>query len=362
MARLPKNKEAPGIYRRGDAFWLRFTLDGIQQRVSLHTDDYATAVIKAKETRKNPSSIASKPTASTWDKAISGYIKKKIALGKFTPNTAVTARYAIQAFKDFTGLPSPQDIAPEILQNFYNAQRKIKAEATARGDAMRAHAFLNFYKISAEYPTFRGIVNVRDEVVPLSKIRELIQACPRNDLQFILLAGFCAGMRKDEIIMARPSWFDFEHNRIKIPARDGDWTPKSKRGRSIPLTADFQAFFDNYKKAFPDWNEADFILHPKAEGQRYRWDFRRPFNEYMKSKGMTKVTPHTMRHSFITHLATNNVSLAVISAISGDRIKTLETNYLHVNPKNEVLTDVFDERTDLDKIKEMFEDLKKKLR
>jgi site-specific recombinase XerD len=109
-------------------------------------------------------------------------------------------------------------------------------------------------------------------------------------------------------------------------------------------------------------HEAEFILHPKTEGQRYRWDFRRLFNKYMKSKGMTKVTPHTMRHSFITHLATNDVSLAVISAISGDGIKTLETNYMHINPKNKLLSDVFDERTDLDKIKDKFEDLKKKLR
>ena len=279
MARIPDNKEAPGIFRRGNAFWLRFTLNGVQQRVSLHTDDYATAVKKAKETRKNPSSVAVKKEAGSWEKAIDGYIKKKLAGDEFTPNTAITVRYALQALKEFARLPSPQDIPPKILQEFYNAKRKKKAEATARGEAMRAHAFLSFCDIPVEYPTFRGTVNVRDEVVSLPKIRELIQECPRNDLQFVLLAGFYAGMRKDEIIMARPSWFDFEHNRIKIPARDGDWTPKSKRPRFIPLSADFQAYFDNYRKVFPDWKEAEFVLHPKANGVRYRWDFRRPFNQ-----------------------------------------------------------------------------------
>ncbi len=36
----------------------------------------------------------------------------------------------------------------------------------------------------------------------------LISECPDRELKFILYCGFHAGLRKGEIVQARPEWFD----------------------------------------------------------------------------------------------------------------------------------------------------------
>jgi integrase len=354
MGRKPNNSHAPGIYNRGGVFWLRFTADGKQCRVSLKTDDYATAVINAEAVRKNPSVAKPAPLEGSWDKLIEDYINKKCRLGAFTKNTSQTVRYACQAFGHFVGNIPLDKIKPDSLQDFYEFKFNQGAESTARGYATKAHTFLSWYKIEMPFPKFRGHVASRDVVVPRAKMDELIADCPRTDLLFVLLCGFHAGMRKDEIIHARPAWFDLNNNRVTIPAQDGDWTSKSKRKRQIPLSRQFQLYFRALELSFPNWRQLPWILHPEAKGKRYRWDFRRPFTDYMASKGLLNVSPHTMRHSFITYLAENGQEIAIISALSGDRIKTLETNYLHVKASADDLSDILEGITPEAKMRDVF--------
>ena len=68
----------------------------------------------------------------------------------------------------------------------------------------------------------------------------------------------------------------------------------------MPMTAAFQAFIrDEYGLREP------FMLHPENEHRknRHRYDFRRPFYEYMEKQECEWVTPHIMRHTFATLLA-----------------------------------------------------------
>ncbi len=60
-----------------------------------------------------------------------------------------------------------------------------------------------------------------------------------------------------------------------------------------------------------------------------------------KKRGLDNVSPHTMRHTFITHLADGGFSATQISAWSGDRIKTLETNYLHTSAPKGAIDDLY---------------------
>src|SRR4029077_7797113 len=75
---------------------------------------------------------------------------------------------------------------------------------------------------------------------------------------------------------------------------------KDLEERTVPMTAAFQAFIrDEYGLREP------FMLHPENEHgkNRCRYDFRRPFYEHMKAHGCPWVTPHIMRHTFASLLA-----------------------------------------------------------
>src|SRR5439155_23224783 len=137
----------------------------------------------------------------------------------------------------------------------------------------------------------------------------LIKECQREDLSFVLLCGFHAGLRKNEIIEARPWWFDLSAGLLHVRA-----TPtikfKDREERTIPLTQQFQGFLSGYGLREP------YMLRPEVKHgrNRYRYDFTRPFIEHAKSLGLerigqTKLTPHLMRHTFASLLVSGGVSL-----------------------------------------------------
>ena len=349
MARPPKSEIAPGVFLRGKIYWLRYTPKGggDQVRIPLGTSDKMEAIRLADEKRGKP--LPGKARRKKWDNEVESYIRQGLATRRFRKNTTDSLAFGAKAFGDWSGVTGTEEVTSELLQAFYDVhsgwRKPTKGErkpnfvnvATAQGYASKLGTFLRCSGCVTKV-NFRGMRAARREVVvSVETIKTLINECPRADLKFVLLAGFHAGMRKEEIIMSRPEWFLKEAGRVWIPeiqvVGGRMWDVKSKRPRKLPLTPDFIKFL---KADFGDWKQQAYMLHPDARGDRYRWDFRRPFTEYMIKHGLWRkggrenVSPHTMRHTYITHLAEAGYNVQQMAAWSGDRIKTLETNYLHV--------------------------------
>jgi integrase len=162
----------------------------------------------------------------------------------------------------------------------------------------------------------------------------LIKSCTREDLAFVLHAGFHAGLRKNEIIEARPWWFDVEAGILHLRE-----TPtikfKDREERSIPLTREFVVFLKSYGLREP------YMLRPEVKHRknRYRYDFSKPFFQHLKNQklqkvGQTKVTPHLMRHTFASLLASAGVSLYKIAIWLGDAPGVVEERYARISPRD----------------------------
>jgi integrase len=152
------------------------------------------------------------------------------------------------------------------------------------------------------------------------------------DLLFICYCGFYAGMRKDEIVEARPEWFDLDLNLIHV-GRTETFSVKNKKDRSVPMHPEFREFLECYMKS------GTFMLRPelvKGKGL-YRYDFRKKFAALMKSVGLSWVTPHVMRHTFASLLATQDVSLFKIAKWLGDTLATTEKHYAHLVPQDDTI-------------------------
>ena len=93
-------------------------------------------------------------------------------------------------------------------------------------------------------------------------------------------------MRKQEIIEARPDWFDLQTNSIPVQSTD-TFRPKHREDRIIPMTKASKAFLKTYGFRSPFMLRPE-VLHWKS---RYRWDFRRPWTEYVAKQKCPWVTP-----------------------------------------------------------------------
>lgn len=169
----------------------------------------------------------------------------------------------------------------------------------------------------------------RSEFRPPALRDKLIANCKREDLRFALFCGFHAGMRKQEIIEARPDWFNLKAGSIHVRKTD-TFRPKDREDRHIPMTKAFKAFLKKYGLRSP------FMLHPEvSHGEsRYRWDFRRPWADYVAQHKCPRVTPHVARHTFASLLASVGVSIYKIAQWLGDDVRVVQKHYAKLLPKN----------------------------
>ena len=346
LAKMPKllnvDPAARGIYQRNSVYWLRHTVDGYQERVPLHTRDFSEAVQKAKELRGKPT--LGKPEKLTWQGAIRKYVADKVAgkrpahlagrrIRTFRPTTGPKVASALKVFAERTGVDSPAKVRVDHIQKYYDTRRK-NSEAGARSTIAVIQAFLDHIQCLPKRIMFAvdRKPEARQVVVSVDTANKWIEACPTPQLKFILYCGFHAGLRRGEIVHSRPQWFDLNRRVLTIPQKEKqklpggrtiEWLPKDAEARQIPLS---QAFCD-FLKTFLESPRAFCLLGTKRSKDGL-YDFRAPYESFMKAMGREDVTIHAMRHSWISELCNSgNHSITEIASWSGDTVETIEKNY-----------------------------------
>jgi integrase len=325
---------ARGIYLRGRTYWLNFQRKGKRFFVSLDTADFAEAVKRAIEIRVRPELNR----VHSFDAEIDAFLAHKRRKNQFTVASANARRYILRAFARECGKVSPDYVTPRDIQMFYDGRLHQYSAVTANGYAMILRSFFRWCvevaHISRQNPC-NGI-ELASEVG--HKMRDfcseeqrdlLISTCHRDDLLFCLFCGFHAGLRKNEIIEARPFWFDLRAGLLHL-RKTATMNFKDREERTIPLTDGFKAFLDGYGLREP------FMLQPTVRHgkNRYRYDFTRPFKSHVELCGLKWVTPHTMRHTFASLLASAGRSLYKISIWLGDDPRVVERRYARLKPND----------------------------
>jgi integrase len=338
--RKSQGKKFRGIYLRGNIYWYQRMVNRQRIQTTLGTSDYGEAVTKALEIRADPFLAAAEPLQSEID----AFIEYKVQQNEYSPASASSKRYALQEFATFVGKSDPATIVPSDVERFYRTLQDRVVESTAQGYITTLRSFFN--RLLERRKVRRNVVKDirlarldskgrRDFCVPALR-DNLIAKCKREDLKFVLFCGFHAGLRKNEIIEARPDWFDLKAKLIHIK-KTPTFRPKDRDERTIPMTKAFKEFLKRYGLRAP------FMVHPEVPHgkSRYRWDFRRPWNDFMKAQGVEWVTPHVMRHTLASLLASKGKSIYKIATWLGDDVRVVQKHYAKLLPKDEDIEAAF---------------------
>src|SRR6266487_1216620 len=331
--RKSRRAKIKGIYSRGNIFWYSRMVKGQRLQMSLGTADYGEAVIKALEIRADPFLAAADPLPSEID----AFIEHKVQQNEYSASSADSKRYALNEFACFANKSDPATITASDVERFYHHIRQRVVESTAQGYITTVRSFFNRLLETRKVRTnvvkalkLARLDSAARKRFCTAELRDsLIANCPREDLKLALFCGFHAGMRKAEIIEARPDWFDLSQGSIHVQSTP-TFRPKDREARTIPMTRAFKAFLQTYGLRSP------FMLRAEvAQGDsRYRWDFRRPWAEYMKKQNCAWVTPHVARHTFASLLASNNASIYKIAQWLGDDVRVVQKHYAKLLPKD----------------------------
>ena len=237
---------------------------------------------------------------------------------------------------------SPITIDKEIIQQFiYEVAKKVNPRSQARiiSGLRSFFDYLVFEDYRETNPTdlleAPKIGRKLPDTLSEEEINELISAVDLSHPQgernrTILETMYSCGLRVSELVTLKISDLFFEEGFIKV-------TGKGNKERFVPIHYNAQKYISIYiteirshlkpSKGFED----TLFLNRRGKGLTRQMIFTILKDLSVKINLNKKISPHTLRHSFATHLLKNGADLRAIQQMLGHESITTTEIYVHLD-------------------------------
>jgi integrase/recombinase XerD len=249
-----------------------------------------------------------------------------------------TIRHYLQTVEDFArhfGQP-PDQLGLEELRQYQAYLLKIRKQAV--GTVVNRVAALRFFFVKTlRRPEFREFLPYPRErrrlpdILSLEEGTRLLDAASNLFRRALLMTLSGTGMRRSEVAHLQVQ--DVDSQRMLIRVQEG----KGGQSRALPLSP---ALLETLR-AYWRWRQPQTYLFP-ARSARLGPDH--PISdktvwiacqEARQRAGIRKrVTPHTLRHSWATHLLEAGTDLRTIQVLLGQGDLETTAQYLHLSQKH----------------------------
>ena len=141
---------------------------------------------------------------------------------------------------------------------------------------------------------------------------------------------YSCGLRVSELVSLKISNIEYDDNIIKVIG-------KGNKQRIIPLSKTLKKYLQNYiqyirSKQKPNKENIDIVFLNRRNKQMSRVMIFNIIKQQTNLAGIKKnVSPHTLRHSFATHLVEGGADLRVVQEMLGHANITTTEIYTHLN-------------------------------
>jgi len=284
-----------------------------------------------------------------WNKNIKEYIDYLRIERGLAENTILGYRKDLDLFTDWieenTPKENPYTIATSTIQDFLYQQSKLVKSSTMNrylASLRGFFAFLHFSSYRTDNPmdlidspkTERRLPEVLSTEEIDAMVAEIDLSHPqgeRNRSLIELLYG--CGLRVSELINLRISDLFFDEGFIRIEG-------KGSKQRLVPIAPVTKKYLRIYLKEVRTHQviqaEATDIVFLNRRGRMLtRTMVFLIVKELAEKAGIKKkVSPHTFRHSFATHLLENGADLSAIQQMLGHESITTTEIYTHLSTKH----------------------------
>lgn len=163
-------------------------------------------------------------------------------------------------------------------------------------------------------------------VLNIQEVLSILQATKNLKHRVIIAILYSAGLRISELINLELKDFDFKRKQLYI---------KNSKGRKDRYASIAESTFPLIKNYYNSYKpKVYFIENPK--GGKYSPESIRSFlKRNVKLAGITKnVTPHTLRHSYATHMLEQGIGIRHIQELLGHTRPETTMIYTHVKRKD----------------------------
>ncbi len=239
-------------------------------------------------------------------------------------------------------LEGPLKIRKESIQSFiYTIAKEVNPRSQARiiSGLKSFFSYLIFENYRDDNPMDliespkigRKLPDTLSEEEINSLIRAIDLSKPEGERnRAILETLYGCGLRVSELVHLKISDLYFEEDFIKV-------TGKGNKQRFVPISAVNKKYISIYKKEIRSHQNiqkgADDILFLNRRGKQLTRSMIFTIIRQLATKiGLEKkISPHTFRHSFATHLLENGADLRAIQQMLGHESITTTEVYVHVD-------------------------------
>jgi site-specific recombinase XerD len=245
-----------------------------------------------------------------------------MALRKLSPGTRSQYLRAVINLTCFLGR-SPDTATPEDLRRYQLHLVETGISRISLNHTITALRF--FFGVTLDHAeVMANMSSVREPrklpvVLSCEEVARLIDAAGKPKYQAVLSVAYGAGLRASEVVALKVG--DVDSTRMTLRIEQG----KGRKDRYAMLSP---LLLEGW--LFPGQNP----INPMSTRQ-----FNRICHLAAEAAGIDKrVSPHTLRHSYATHLLEQKVDIRVIQVLLGH--KRLETTALYTQVATEVLREV----------------------
>jgi tyrosine recombinase XerC len=282
------------------------------------------------------------------DKYIEKFIRYLEIEKNYSPHTILNYKLDLEDFQKFCG-----DIDFEKIDYLYlRKYLAVLKEKTLGNRSVGRHlsALRSFFR----FLTHEGLIKVNpilmlsspklEKHLPSfmteSEVAQLIEsALPKDEKderglrdRAVLETFYSSGLRISELVALNQPDVDFISGIVKVMG-------KGKKERIVPIgdaaLLAIRKYLDKRKK------QADAVFLSKNGTRITTRGVRNIVGKYLKSSGVkTKVSPHTLRHSFATHLLDRGADLRTVQELLGHA--DLATTQIYTHLSTEKIKKVYD--------------------
>lgn len=247
-------------------------------------------------------------------------LKVELKLRGFSPMTIRNYSFFVKKFIEFSSKPIEeltQDDAKFYLSHLF--------EKKSKNTIMLAAASLKFFYLEILHKDFATVKvpkkeNKLPEVLTKDEVKRLLNLTETKKSHLILSLIYSSGLRVSEIVNLRPQDLNFEEN--------SGWVRKGKgsKDRFFILSESLSSELKEYLK-----KRDNRYLFSKEAPLTTR-NIQKIVKKAREKSGINKkITPHTLRHSFATHLLENGTDIRLIQSLLGHSSLNTTQIYTHVS-------------------------------
>ena len=286
----------------------------------------------------------------TFDSLIKKYLIYLQYEQRMSPNTVSSYWYDLRKYSNYLSskfdIMNVKDVKQRHIYDYIQSLSKYSNENMKNTTIMRLissiknfHSYLQLTNVISFDPSEK-LQSPRKSldlpiILTVDEINSILSSIPSDDKNFqrdysIIEIMYSCGLRVTELMHLNLNNLSFDNGFIRVQG-------KGDRERIIPITKrcmkSVSLYVDNYRSQNAKKSNTQGVVFLNNRGTYLsRMTIWNIFKKYTTIANISKkVTPHTLRHSFASHLLEGGADLRVIQELLGHASISTTQIYTHLN-------------------------------